>query len=256
MLTPSPFTVSVLPGRAQLERSATVVVIYGSGGFAREVLQLIRNLAATGIRIDCLGFLVDPGFGRSTVVHNLMVLDDVDWLRKREEVAVNIAIASPAARRRIAERIERDIGSRFMTLIHPRAAIGDTVSLGSGSTACTGCVATVDIQVGTHVQLHVNCTIGHDAMVENFATIAPGANIGGAAKIGEGAFVGSGAVVLPQIRIGDWSIVGAGSVVTADVPDNSTVVGVPAKVIAQRASHWHLGSDYHGIEQLYAGSHR
>ena len=45
--------------------------------------------------------------------------------------------------------------------------------------------------------------------------------------------IGSGSIVLPHVKIGNNVIVGAGSVVTKDIPDNSMVVGVPAKVIKE-----------------------
>jgi sugar O-acyltransferase (sialic acid O-acetyltransferase NeuD family) len=238
-------------GMEQPDPPALRIAIYGGGGLAREVLQLVKDLAASGTLIDCPGFLVDPEFRRSNAVSGLPFLGDGSWLRKRDTVLVTIAIGSPAARRRIAENIERDFAARFVTLIHPRATIGDSVSIGLGSTVSAGSVAIADIQLGVHVQLHVNSTIGHDAKIGSFATVAPGANIGGATEIGEGAFVGSGAVVLPGCKIGEWSIVGAGSVITEDVPDNSTVVGVPARVIAQRTPGWHLSSDRVGVERLY-----
>jgi acetyltransferase-like isoleucine patch superfamily enzyme len=49
--------------------------------------------------------------------------------------------------------------------------------------------------------------------------------------IKKGASVGSSATILCGIIIGENAIVGAGSVVTKNVPPNSTVAGVPAKVI-------------------------
>lgn len=49
--------------------------------------------------------------------------------------------------------------------------------------------------------------------------------------IKENAWLGAGAIILPGITIGKNSIVGAGSVVTKDVPDNTIVVGNPARVL-------------------------
>jgi serine acetyltransferase len=43
-------------------------------------------------------------------------------------------------------------------------------------------------------------------------------------------------------------------VVTEDVPDDATVAGVPAKVIARRDPAWHLGLDHQRIEQVYTGA--
>ena len=49
--------------------------------------------------------------------------------------------------------------------------------------------------------------------------------------IGNNCFIGSGARIMPGVRIGNNCIVGAASVVTKDIPDNSVVAGMPAKVI-------------------------
>lgn len=45
------------------------------------------------------------------------------------------------------------------------------------------------------------------------------------------AWVGAGAIILPGVTVGDNSVVAAGAVVTKDVPDNTVVAGVPAKVV-------------------------
>lgn len=47
----------------------------------------------------------------------------------------------------------------------------------------------------------------------------------------EGSFVGAGVIVLPGVRIGPRACVGAGSVVTRDVPADTLVAGVPARVL-------------------------
>ncbi|MCB9135433.1 MAG: serine acetyltransferase [Anaerolineales bacterium] len=55
--------------------------------------------------------------------------------------------------------------------------------------------------------------------------------------IGDNVFIGAGARILGGIRIGDNAIIGANAVVIHDVPDNTTVVGIPAKaIIAKEAT--------------------
>jgi acetyltransferase-like isoleucine patch superfamily enzyme len=49
--------------------------------------------------------------------------------------------------------------------------------------------------------------------------------------IGSHCFIGARTVIMPGIRIGNHCIIGSGSVVTADVPDNSLVVGNPARIL-------------------------
>lgn len=81
--------------------------------------------------------------------------------------------------------------------------------------------------------------IGETSIVGDDVTLYQGVTLGGTGKekgkrhptIGDGAVIGAGARVLGNIRVGDNSRVGAGSVVLRDVPDNSTIVGVPGHIV-------------------------
>src|SRR5580658_9266235 len=81
--------------------------------------------------------------------------------------------------------------------------------------------------------------IGETAIVGSDVTIYQGVTLGGTGKgngkrhptVCDGVFIGNNANVLGNITVGENSRVGAGSVVLADVPPNSTVVGVPAHIV-------------------------
>lgn len=81
--------------------------------------------------------------------------------------------------------------------------------------------------------------IGETAIVGNDVTMYQGVTLGGTGKghgkrhptVCDGVFIGNNANVLGNITVGENSRVGAGSVVLADVPPNSTVVGVPAHIV-------------------------
>jgi serine O-acetyltransferase len=81
--------------------------------------------------------------------------------------------------------------------------------------------------------------IGETSVIGDDVTLYQGVTLGGTGKekgkrhptIGNGVVIGAGARILGNIRVGDNSRVGAGSVVLRDVPDNSTIVGVPGHVI-------------------------
>jgi len=81
--------------------------------------------------------------------------------------------------------------------------------------------------------------IGETSMIGDDVTLYQGVTLGGTGKekgkrhptIGNGVVIGAGARVLGNIRVGDNCRVGAGSVVLRDVPDNSTIVGVPGHVV-------------------------
>ena len=86
------------------------------------------------------------------------------------------------------------------------------------------------IEIGDNVTLAPRVHIlAHDASTKNFIGYAKI----GLVRIGNNVFVGAGTIILPNVKIGDNVIIGAGSVVTKDIPENSLVVGNPAKVIGK-----------------------
>jgi serine O-acetyltransferase len=81
--------------------------------------------------------------------------------------------------------------------------------------------------------------IGETSIIGDDVTLYQGVTLGGTGKvkgkrhptIGSGVVIGAGAKVLGNIRVGDRCRVGAGSVVLRDVPDDSTIVGVPGHIV-------------------------
>lgn len=84
-------------------------------------------------------------------------------------------------------------------------------------------------KIGIGVICNTGCIIEHECVIGDFAHIGPGAVLCGNVKIGNQTFVGANAVIKQGITIGKNTMIGAGAVVVKDVPDNVTVVGVPAK---------------------------
>lgn len=208
------------------------IIIYGTHGFASEAQQLVEDLAAAGEALRCIGFMIDPAYRKDDIVRGLPVFDERN--APKEPGIFLIGVGDTQARKRIVQLVRTRFRARFRTFRHPRAWAGRRVEIGTGAVICAGALATADITLGEHVQLHVGCTVGHDTTIGDFVTVAPGANVSGRVKIGEGTFVGAGAVILPDIEIGPWATIGAGAVVTKNVPAGTTVVGVPARIVERK----------------------
>jgi len=110
---------------------------------------------------------------------------------------------------------------RFLTgvEIHPGATIGKGCFIDHGM----GVVIGETVEVGENVTLNQGVTLGGTSLerVKRHPTLE------------DDVVVGADALVLGAIRIGRGSKIGAGSVVVKDVPPNSTVIGIPGRVVLQ-----------------------
>lgn len=223
------------------------IAIFGAGGFAREVLQIILDLNEGDVAQppwSPVGFIIDPDFQNGTKsLHGIPILESGKWLIDHPNVDVIVAIGSPVHRLRVVEEIKRTLPNSFATLVHPRAWVGKGVEIGSGSIICAGALITTDIKVGEHVHVNIGCTIGHDTILEDFVTLSPGVSVSGNVQIGCGVEVGTRAAFIPSANVGQWSVIGAGTIVTKSLPPNVTAIGVPAKVIKHRHSGWHANAN-------------
>jgi serine O-acetyltransferase len=122
-----------------------------------------------------------------------------------------------SGRRDFALYLQSQSSRIFGVDIHPAARIGVGIMLDHGS----------GIVVGETASIGDNCSLLHSV------TLGGTGKEGGDRhpKIGESVMIGAGAKVLGNITVGKCSRIAAGSVVLADVPANTTVAGVPAKVI-------------------------
>lgn len=215
------------------------LVIVGSGGQGREILALIEDINDESEAFEVIAFVntdkeVDLPAYAGIPVYGKSFFDRSDV----SGVAVAVGSGVPQLRRRIVQVLGDAV--TYPTLVHPSVIRSKRVTLAQGVIVAAGCILTTDIVIRPHALINFSSTIGHDAVIGEYSVILPGANISGGVHVGNGVSIGTGAQVIQTKIIGEWSIVGAGAVVVSDVPVNSTVVGVPARVIASREPGWHL----------------
>jgi sugar O-acyltransferase (sialic acid O-acetyltransferase NeuD family) len=91
-------------------------------------------------------------------------------------------------------------------------------------------------EIGNGVVCNTSCSIDHECIIGDFSFIAPGAVLCGNVTVGKNSFVGANAVVRQGITIGNNVIIGAGTVVIKDIPDNTTVIGNPARKLVKKTA--------------------
>ena len=140
-----------------------------------------------------------------------------------------IAVGDNAARSRIFEQFASK--NLFPSnAIHSSAVIDPTADLAkTGVMVSAGALINPLAQIGKGVICNTGCIIEHECRVGDFAHIGPGAVLCGNVTVGEQTFVGANAVIRQGIQVGKNVMIGAGAVVVKDIPDNTTVMGVPAK---------------------------
>ena len=167
------------------------------------------------------------------------VIDDIKNIKEKDPAAkstLEIILLYPGFHALLSYRIANKISkwnipflprlisqiARFLTgiEIHPKATIGEKFFIDHG----------------------MGVVIGETTIIGDEVLIYQGVTLGGTGKdlgkrhptIGNRVTIGAGAKVLGNITIGDDSNIGAGSVVIDDVPEHSTVVGVPGHITRQR----------------------
>lgn len=132
-------------------------------------------------------------------------------------------------RKELYSRFSQYENVSFPFLHHDSCMLSELAIIESGNILSFG------VTIGHNTHLLPNsvvwsgAVIEHDSKIGNSCYIAPNVTISGYVNIGDCTLIGSGAVILPEIKIGNNCIIGAGAVVTKNIPDNTTVYGVPAK---------------------------
>jgi sugar O-acyltransferase (sialic acid O-acetyltransferase NeuD family) len=199
------------------------IQIFGSAGFAKEVYTMLVRLNHRVVSF------VDDNM-RGEKLYGIDIIGEADFEPTKPVV---IGIGRPPLREKVVQKLlNRYPMTRFPVIIDPLANIlnPNTVSIGRGSIICAGLILTTDIKIGDFCMVNINATVGHDCIIGDYNTIAPGASISGHVETGKKVYFGAGSTVKEHINICDDVTVGMLACVTKNIEVSGTYVGIPAKI--------------------------
>lgn len=207
------------------------IVIYGAGGFGREIACLIRLINEKEAQWNIIGFLDDNQELTGTANEYGTVLGGADWLNSYDKpIAVVIAVGNPKAVKSIADKITNP-NVEYPNLYAPSVTFLDkeNLKIGKGNIICTNCSISCNVVIGDFNMFNSYITVGHDAVIGNYNIVMPSCNISGGVTLGDANFFGVQSVVLQYIKIGNDTRVGANSVIMRKTKDGYLYIGNPAK---------------------------
>ncbi|NEM97612.1 acetyltransferase [Pontibacter burrus] len=192
--------------------------LFGASGHAKVIMDILQSMAmpVTGLFDD------NPAIKE---LNGASVLGK--YMGQELDAELIISIGDNGIRARVANKLQVQFGRA----IAKSATVSNTSEIEEGTVVMQGAIIQASTLVGKHAIINTRASVDHDCRVGDFAHISPGAVLCGNVQVGEGTHIGAGAIVIPNLTIGKWCKIGAGSVVTKDIPDFSTAVGNPARII-------------------------
>lgn len=208
------------------------LIVLGGGGHARVVIQAAQSRGEWNV----VGY-VDPNKRDASRLGTRYLGEDA------AKVALDPAFANcrfvlgvgstfeARVRREIVQQSRVPAG-RWATVVHARAVVSPTATLGPGTVVLAGALVNAGASVGAHAIVNSGAILEYDSVLGAFVHAAPAVVVAARARIGEGAYLGIGCRIRERLTLGENVKVGMGAVVLRSVPDGRVVIGVPAKDMA------------------------
>ncbi|MGO3801507.1 MAG: acetyltransferase [Fusobacterium sp.] len=209
------------------------IVIVGAQGIAVGVSWIIEEINRKNNEWNILGFIDDNEDLLNKELNGYRVIGNTEKLKSMDkDIYIIIAIGDGNIRKKIVNKLG---DKKYATIIHPDVKFSKKLTkIGEGTIIWPGTIFNVFCNIGKHVYVNMNCTIGHDVTLRDYVTVLPASNISGNVLVKEKSSLGTNSCIIQGLEIGENVILGAGSVVVKNIEDNCVVVGNPAKKIKDK----------------------
>jgi len=134
----------------------------------------------------------------------------------------------PAHRRAAVEIATPQV---FRGFLSSRALVSGSAIVGEGTIVLANALVSTGVSIGAFCKIGIGAQIHHNAILEDFVTVAPGAVVLGGAVLRTGAILGAGSVLRQEKTVGPNTYIGLASAVVKDIPGGVIAYGNPARPV-------------------------
>jgi UDP-N-acetylbacillosamine N-acetyltransferase len=203
------------------------LIILGASGHGK----VAADCAEAAGEYDSIAFL-DALYPNECSLDDWLILEKPENAHKFKNDSTDffVAIGNNFVRKRLLNELLQN-NFNVISLIHPRSVVSPHAKISNGVLVCANAIINPMAKVGLGVIVNTAASIDHDCVIGNYAHISVGVRLAGAVVVGNNSFVGINSCAIQGVTIGKNCVLGAGATLISDLPDNTTAVGTPAKVI-------------------------
>ena len=211
------------------------LIILGTGGNSVDILDAVneRNAYSKIPQYECIGFLDDDQQQWGKEIWGVQVLGPLESASQYPDAYFVNGIGSERNFWKKAAIIAKTRVplDRFETIVHPTASVSRMATLGNGVVVLQHVTIANQASIGNHVIILPNSVISHDVIIADYSCITGGVCISGLVTMGRNCYLGTKSSIIGGVKIGNSCLIGMGAVIRHNVPENSVMVGNPAKLL-------------------------
>jgi len=163
------------------------IIICGTGGTSRDILDTINDINSLSSLYECIGFLDDNPSNWGKEVCGIKVLGPLNIANRFTDSYFVNGIGNPSnfwKKESIIWKTNLPL-ERFETIVHPTASVSKMAQLGAGTVVLQNVTVSSNAKVGNHVVILPNTVISHDDIIGDYTCIAGGVCISGNVEVGK-----------------------------------------------------------------------
>ncbi|TYB80256.1 acetyltransferase [Bizionia gelidisalsuginis] len=208
-----------------------IIYLIGVGNYTEVIIELAEDC---GYDVKGLYHYNNERIGE--LVLGVPIIGCTEEVYKEDISNLNFAVTMGENKLRcqIAEKL-RLLGANTPNLIHPNAFISPSAVIGEGCFIHLNAKISTNCTLGNDCVIDFNSLVAHHARLDNGCYLSSLSMVGSYCKLGKRVLLGMNALVIPlKLILGDDCIVGAKANVTKSFPDNTVLIGNPAKPLIKK----------------------